>query len=495
MSAEFAASTRAIERQLIQAINPESMAGFWGNIYTALPNPDPVLRRTGQSISILDEIRRENHVAACSESRESAVTKKKWAIERGAASERSAELVENVFKNLNMRRIIRELCEAWGYGYQISQILWSREGDMLLPKRVCALPRAWFSFGLSGELRLLTKSSGPNGEEAEPYRFLVTQHRASFSNPYGESKYSSCFWPVTFKKGGLKFWAVFMEKFGMPHALGKLPRSAADKDRNDFLKSLSDMVRDAVAVVPDDSSVEFKEANVTGSSDAYAAFLSYHDGEISTAILGHSAGATSTPGRLGGEDLALQVRADITENDCEMVTDSLNTLIKYIHELNPSLGEERPSIMLYDEKDVDKARAERDGILLGTGQVRLTKKYYVDKYGFGEDEIEVVEPATTAPTPEFAAAPIRQDARESQQAIDTLAEGIPDDTVQTQVEGLLKPVFELVNNAASFEDVERGLDKLYTDMDDSDVSETLEKTVLLGEAWGRISNTSGASNG
>jgi phage gp29-like protein len=491
--AEFAADTRATELALTRAISPENIFGNWGALSGALPNPDPVLRRTGQSITVLDEIRRENHVAACSESREAAVTKKKWAIERGDASERAAEVAESVFKNLNTRQVIRELCEAWGYGYQISQIIWGRQGDLLLPERVCALPRSWFSFGARGELRLLTKSAGPKGEEALPYQFLVTQHRATFANPYGESKYSSCFWPVTFKKGGLKFWAVFLEKFGMPHALGKMPRAASDKDRAEFLDALSKMIRDAVAVIPDEGSVELKEANVTASSDAYAGFLAYHDGEISTAILGHSAGATSTPGRLGGEDLALQVRADITENDAEMVSGSLYTLIRYIHELNPSLGEARPSILLYDEKDVDKARAERDGILMGTGQVRLTKKYFVDRYGFGEDEIEVVEPAAAPMGAQFAARPGRVADPDRQAQVDGLAENIPEDAVQTSAERLLNPVFEAVKNADTFAEFEAALHAVSPDMDDGGIADTNEKVTLIGAGAGKLAGIGSAA--
>jgi hypothetical protein len=37
-----------------------------------------------------------------------------------------------------------------------------------------------------------------------------------------------CYWPLVFKKGGLKFWLAFTEKFGSAFSVGKLPRSATD---------------------------------------------------------------------------------------------------------------------------------------------------------------------------------------------------------------------------------------------------------------------------
>jgi phage gp29-like protein len=482
-NAEF--SFRAVNAYLTREIAAGRALGMWGRLYGSLPNPDPVLRRTGQSITVLDEIRRENHVTACAESREAAVTKKKWAVERADATPRAAEAAEAVFNSLPIRRIVRELCEAWGYGYQISEILWRREGDLLLPERVWGLPRPWFTFGPAGELRLLCTNAA-NGEPVQPYKFLLTQHRASFDNPYGESKYSACFWPVTFKKGGLKFWAVFLEKFGMPHAIGKLSRGAADKDRNELLAALTSLIRDASAVIPDDGSVDLVEANVTGSSDAYERFAQYHDGEISTAILGHSAAATATPGKLGGDDMALQVRADITENDAEMVTDTINTLIRYIHELNPSLGEARPKFVLYDEKDIDKPRAERDALLLGTQRVKFTKKYFVDKYGFAEDEIEIVENAG-AVAPEFAAPPLPGTAApddDGQDAVDTAEDGFSDDVLIAQSNALLTPFADLVNGAKNYEDVLAGINGL--ELDSAAIQATAEKAILIGETWGRL---------
>lgn len=486
-SAEFA--QRALTNYLTRQVADGKGFRMWGDLYMALPNPDPVLRKTGQEIDILDEIARENHVASCAESREAAVTKKKWAITKEGASPRALEIVEKVFKELPLRNVIREICEAWGYGYQISEVVWRRQGDLLLPEGVCATPRAWFSFGQDGALRLRSSSGDMRGTPVMPYKFLLTQHRARQDNPYGISKYSSCFWPVTFKKGGLKFWAIFLEKFGMPHVVGKQPRSASDEERKALLKSLSEMVQDACAVVPDDSSIEIHQSNASASSDAYERFAAYHDGEISTAILGHSAGATSTPGRLGGEDLAAQVREDIIDNDVSMVEGTLNKLIGWMHELNPSLGAERPAFMLYDPKDIDKPRAERDSMLLNTGKVRFTKKYYIEKYDFKEDEIEVVEPAEvpTLPTAEFAAQAQRTSTAtqaEFQEAVDALADGISDDTLQTQTESLLNPVFEAVKNADSLEDLQKKLDGLYGELDDSEIEKGLEKAVLLGEVWG-----------
>ncbi|MCL2689055.1 MAG: DUF935 domain-containing protein [Chitinispirillia bacterium] len=498
----FAEFSRHLESYLTREIAKHGAGNAFGSFFAALPNPDPVLRKTGQSISILDEIRREIHVEACSESREAAVTKKKWCIERADASSHAAEVIEKAFKNLLTRNVIREMCEAWGYGYQISEIVWARYGDLFLPEKIIGRSRNLFVFGKDGELRMRETEADFNGTPVPPRKFLLTQHRASCDNPYGEAKYSRCFWPVTFKKGGIKFWAVSTEKFGTPKLFGKLPRALIDTDERDkLLRALIDMVQDACAVIPDDGSVDALETNVTASGDLYERFAHFQNAEISTAILGHSAGATATPGRLGGEDLAVKVRADLVENDSGMVIETMKTLIKYIHELNPSLGQERPEFLLHDEKDIDKDLADRDAKLVGTGQIRFTKKYFTGRYGFREDEIEVVPPHEGVVTPrnvevvspQFAAAapsslnltsPI-----EFQSAVTALADELPDAALQTTIEGVLNPALEVINKADSFDDIVKGLSGLYGKMDTASAQATLEKIMFLGETCGRISNT------
>lgn len=484
---EFAEGKR--RGSLTTEIATRDIEGFWGTIYNTLPNPDPVLRRTGKAIDILDEIKREPHVSSCSTSREAGVMKRLWKLYGENASSESVTLIEQVFKSLKMRQVLREMLEAWGYGYQVSEVIWQRQGNYLLPVKIVGKPQSWFFFGRENELRIRTKNYDLDGSLVDNYKFLLTQYRASYSNPYGEAQYSMCFWPVTFKKGGLKFWAVFLEKFGMPHAVGKLPRSATDRERGDLLDTLVKMVRDACAVFPDDASIELLQYSGTaGSSDAYERFARYHDGQISSVLLGHSAAADSTPGRLGGEDTALEVRGDIVDNDCSMIEDSLNTLIQWIHELNPTLGQNRCAFKMYEESDVDSERAERDSKLMQTGSVKLTKTYFTKRYDYDDEDIEVVDPPPAGSAlPQFAAPPAAQP--DSQSAVDTLSGGLPDSLLQKQVETLLKPVIDLIEMSSSYEDVRAGVVKLFPDLNTSEIEQVLEKAAFLGETWGRLNTT------
>jgi phage gp29-like protein len=458
----------------------------WLNLYQVLPNPDPVLRKTGNTIDILNEIKRDPHVSACSTSRESGVMARKWKIDKERAGSASAELVESLIKNMKWRQAIREIQEAWGYGYQVCEVVWERQGNYLLPVKLIGKPQRWFMFGPDNILRRRTKDFDSTGTPVEAYKFLPTVYRSSYDNPYGEAQYSMCFWPVTFKKGGLKFWAIFLEKFGMPHAFGKMDRSAKAEERSAMLSQLSKLVRDAVAILPNDASVELKEAaNVSGNSDAFERYARFHDGAISTVLLGHSAAADSTPGRLGGEDNALEVRKDIVDSDCEMIAETFNNLIQWIHELNPTLGAERPVFRMYAETDVDTERADRDSKLASTGQVKFRKPYFLKRYDFQEEDIDVMEPSAPtapAPGPQFSAPPEAN----GQIEIDALAGGISAEEMQTQIETVLKPVLRLIELSANYDDVKSGVAKLFPQLDTKSVEQTIEKAILLSQVWGRL---------
>ncbi len=371
----------------------------WLAFYDALPNPDPVLRKTSSRIEILHEIKREPHVSACTKSRKAGVQMRLWKIDKSKASSIAAEIIENIFKDIkggpegedDFRSVIREVLDGWGYGYKPLEVLWKREGNLIIPVSIIGKPPEWFCFGTDNELRL-RKSDGFTSEPVEQYKFLLARNEASYSNPYGEAEFSLAFWPTTFKKGGIKFWAIFLETFGMPHAIGKVRPGAEDKEITDLLNSLSNLIRDAAGVFPNDTTVELLETKAgSGSSDLYERYARYHDGEISKCILGHGAAVDSTPGKLGGEDPSMDVRSDILDDDAGLVEDVLNKLIRDIHELNPALGKMRPRFKLYKKGDVNASRADRDSKLLGNKRITLTKKYFTTHYDFADDEIDIIE--------------------------------------------------------------------------------------------------------
>ena len=363
-------------------------ASYITEFYNTLPNPDPVLRKAGIYIQTLREIRRDVRVSSATRSRKAGVFKRNTQITANGASDATVDFIGTVLKNINMRQAIREILDYWGYGYQVSEVVWANDGKDIIPAKIQGKPQEWFSFNAKGNY-LQFSPMAATAEPVDNYKFLLTTNEADYTNPYGIGAYSDCFWPVTFKKGGVKFWARFVEKYGMPHVVGKLPRSASKPDQEALLEAMMLLIQNSASVVPDDSSVEILEAEKTSSTEAYQTFNTYHNAEISISILGHEGTQMSTPGKLGDDDTAQEVRSDIIDADCENVSETINTLIKWILELNPHHASGGiPTFDIYEDEDVDKTLAERDDILTRTG-IRFKPSYYKRVYNLSDDDFEI----------------------------------------------------------------------------------------------------------
>ncbi len=495
-----------------------------------LPNPDPVLKKAGKDITVYRDLLSDSHIAAVESSRKAGVLSMDWEIDRGTAKSRHEKFVKDVVKGWDLNRMISEFLDANFFGYQVSEVLWKRAGDYIIPVDVVDKPQEWFGFGAKNELRRFTREA-PLGVPVPDWHFLLSRHKPSYQNPYGRPLLALVFWWGAFKKGGIKWWVTFMEKYGMPFAVGKLPAGTAQPRQNDLLQKIQRMVQDAIAVIPDDASVEFlKNDAKTASADIYKGMADFCNAEISKAIIGHAGAADSTPGKLGGEDNALAVRADLVLQDKRLVERTMNTLIEWIIEIN--FGDaEAPKFCLYAEEEVDLTATERDKNLSATGVV-FRKKHYQKDYGFEDDEFDVAAPAAPAPglppvkgvnniivppadgAPPIPAAPAapaqkaaysvpikrvlspnaltlhfakaqEESAFPDQTALDRALEDLSAGELQAFAEGMLKPIFHLIEKKASAEELSAALAEVYPKMEDAAFQQHLAQAIFVTELIAR----------
>jgi phage gp29-like protein len=89
--------------------------------------------------------------------------------------------------------------------------------------------------------------------------------------------------------------------------------------------------------------------------------------------------------------------------------------------------------------------------------------------------------------PEFAAPANKTDDTDGQTEIDALVDSLSkNEKLQSQMETLLKPFLNLIENADSFDDITDGINKLYPKMNEIDIQKTIEKAMLISEIWGRL---------
>lgn len=161
----------------------------------------------------------------------------------------------------------------------------------------------------------------------------------------------------------------------------------------------------AVATIPDDSSVEIKEATgKTGSSQVYDDFIRYCRSEINIALLGQDQ-STEKDSTHASATAGLEVTSDIRDADCRIVSQAFNALLEMIDTLN--FGGTPPKFVLYEEAAGSRELAERDQILGNLG-VSFTDVYFERAYNLSADEFRLASvPTKSAEFAENASLPKR----------------------------------------------------------------------------------------
>lgn len=484
---------RAISRPGLQG--EFAVREFWRSLHSlaALPNPDPILRAEGKSISVYRTMI-DGHLGGVLRKRRAAVRARPWTIESNGADETLTRRVREIFERLDIRSATTNILKAPPMGCSYLECMWSWGDDWIVPTSLLDRPQEWFGWHADGTLRYLDDAG--LGRIPPDYKILAARHDPEFSNPYGYPLLSECFWPVALKRGGLQFWMTFLEKYGMPHAVGKVPTTADDIEREQLASSLAAMVQDAVAVINDTSTIELHEATgKAGSTDAYHTLVKWADTEISKAILGET---LSTELQDGGSKAAAQthndVRADLALDDASLVEQQYNQLIDWICEINAPTASRRPRYQIHMPEDLKAARVERD-MKLG---IAFTPEYYQDVYGIDPRYIAGTKSAAPAATPpvsgtaEFAES---IDAWTPDRLAQELAAQLqPDEARKHQVE-LVGAIMSFAERADGFEAFTEWLETEYPRLELSEFRAAVERFCLIGDLAGRSDAVPDQGNG
>lgn len=448
-----------------------------------LPNPDPILKAQGKDIKVYRDLRSAALVGGNIRRRKASVLALERNLKREQAPVRVERFIRDWLADLDLDRIIRELLDAALFGYQPVELMWKPVGLNLVPEDLLGKPAEWFLYDQDNQLRFRARDAGIQGELCDPQRFVVARQDATYNNPYGFADLSMCFWPVVFMKGGLKFWVQFTEKYGSPWLIGKHPRGASTKETDDLLDSLDQMVQDAVAVVPNDSSVEIKEAaGKTGSADVYRELLMYCRSEINVALLGQNQTTEANSNRASAL-AGLDVTEDIRDGDASIVAAALNAVIRRVVDLNFGENVDAPVYDLWEQEQIDKILAERDKSLTDSG-VKFTSAYWQRTYNLQDGDIETAPAAQ--PGPEFAEPSALRPVLD-QVALDQVIDGLASTDLQLQAEQALLPIIEALQKGRDETEVLGLLAETAPDLDATALQATLAKLLFMANLWGRLS--------
>lgn len=358
-----------------------------------LPDPDPILRKMGRGISALQELLTDSHMESVWSVRCSTVSGSEWFIEAGADGKREQEASDAFAEQLaalDIPRVIEEMMDAVAYGYSPLEVLWELDGVRWGIGGIVGKPPQWFEFDQNN--RLVFRTGAVGIEEIPENRFLLVRHRPSYANPYGDKVFSKCFWPVTFKKNGFRWWTVFVEKYGGAFMYGKYPNNAGEEYKTELLGALEKMISDAVAIAPEGSEITIEAlANKGSVSNVHAEYIAMANSEISKAVLGQTLTTEiGDKGSYAASKTHNMVREDLAAADRRRIAAAFNRLASVFTFYNFGAEVVPPVFSFVKDEDLQPARAKRDVDLYALGW-RPKKSYIAREYGMQEEDFDLFE--------------------------------------------------------------------------------------------------------
>jgi phage gp29-like protein len=361
---------------------------------TLLEATDTVLQSKGGigNLSIYSELLRDDQVATTWGQRRLSLTSCDTVVEPGAddaASKAAAEALQAELDGMNWDDITDKALFAVFYGWGVAEVMWkpsTTPGLSVSFDRIVVRDRARFRFDRDGNVYLFASGSG--WRQMPPRKFWrVVAGGDHHDQVYGLGLAHALYWPCFFKRNDIKFWLIFLEKFGMPTAIAKLSQAQLDdpETRRKALGMLRQIATDAGVAVPTDAQglpiVELLEAARSGAAD-YQGLHDAMNSAIAKVVVGQTMTTDNGSSRAQAQ-VHLSVRQDIVEADADLLCSSFNQgPVLWWTEWNFP-GATPPRVYRHTEPPEDlNARAERDGKIAALGY-EPEEDYILKTYGEG----------------------------------------------------------------------------------------------------------------
>lgn len=474
-------------------------AGAWlsgvGQWLDQLPDPDPILRKRGDDAAILSELLADDQVTVAMLSRKNRVLNcPHFAFRPGTpdgeeATPEAVEVYRQFCKDLertNMRAVVSGMLDAPFYGFTPLELIWRTAPDGwwhiqdIVPK-----PYHWFAYDAENVPIFRGEWGAALCDEQRrtlpPAKFVFVSHHATYDNPYGLRLLSRCLWPVAFKRGGLQFYARYVEKYGQPWMVLKAPSRASKQEKRNMAGDLARMVRDCLAVIPHGSEMNFLTAGST-QSDLHERFLARQDRAISKLLMGQTL-TVELEGR-NNSQAASTVHQDVAEGladaDKAMVADGWNEIAWLYTRANAGPDVLAP-IFAYEEPEDLNARADLDKKLCDMG-VKFKAEHFTDNYNMKAEEFSLAE--ETAPAFNFSAPSSLTVREEARSVVDKAIELMLPDAMKAN-EPFRRQMTTAIRASTSFDDMQLRLAELLAPSATPDELETfMARTMTAAAGFG-----------
>jgi len=366
-------------------------------------NDDPMLLKGAEGLKLYEQLLSDDTVFSTLQQRRLAITSRDWEVAPGdkddPRSVLAAEQFRDMLKQVGFDRITGLLHYAVFFGYAVAEAIWTtkdHDGRPIVWLDDVVIPdRRWFGFTLKGELRMVSRiGGGLSGEALLPNKFLTVRtggtHDFAF---YGLGLGHWLYWPVFFKRAGLKFWSLFLEKLGQPTvAIEFTEAEKGDQKRKaELLQAAVAVGRDSAVLLPEgtikNERIKIMEATRSGSSAAsYDEMVKWAEEATMRVVLGQAGTTKGVSSGLNNNQATehASVKAEIVKADSDLISEAINrTFARWVTLWNHGPDVAPPTVyrVLDDAEDMSTV-AERDVKLNSIG-IKRTEESVGEVYGDG----------------------------------------------------------------------------------------------------------------
>jgi len=382
-------------KTLAQEYDTHQIRAAWESwiINNYMENPDKVLERHGKNLGIelYDEMMRiDPIIGSHCETRKLAVLSKPIEILPIGAPDNVVQMCKDALANIeNLEADLGELLEAVPKGFAVGEIIWEVVQGKWLPKTIHGRNQSDYVFGVNRELRLRTKAKPTDGEEVPPFKFIVHSHDVKKENRYGTAVLQRLYWPYWYKKNAWKFWAMAVERFGMP-IIQAAVTGALNSDQKKALEEFMNSIQSRSWIYkPSNVTLDTLEPKNGSSDNYYSPFMDYCDKMSVMVILGQQLSTTvADTGARSLGDVHNQVKSEYTASDANELSATLTRdLITPVVRLNLS-GYTGPMPKAHIKAEPEANLSERikiDQTAQSMGK-QIPIRYMVETYGIPEPE-------------------------------------------------------------------------------------------------------------
>jgi phage gp29-like protein len=300
------------------------------------------------------------------------------------------EFIKEAIGKKCLEELIEGALMALPYGYNVTELVYEQDGSGIILSK--ALNKPFEHYQIDRYANVYEKRELFDNEEAPYAKYVLTRHRGSYQQPYGEAILSRLYYAHTFRCHGWEFYIKFLEKFGHPFIHGKLEEKPADPITGEtnlqaFAKALDAVRRPTAVVTGMEAELNLFAPPSTGGQ--FGEFVKAVNKRIQIVILGQTLTSDNSD---GGSNALGQVhnlvRKDKLLSDKRMVQESVNKVIGYLGLLNEIPEDRLPKFTFIDNKTLAADRAARDQILNSIG-VKFTKEYLQESYDLKDTHFDV----------------------------------------------------------------------------------------------------------